>query len=227
MKRYLIALGILALILTSCSSNMANDTVQDEAGTPSSVEPTAANETEKHYSADGTELRIDMSQYGENAKLLTADDIYLLSYECGSISGSHPPRLLIIENQEQLDCALEQYGLALPTDELTEDELWFYDTAIAEPFNEMAAKYPVSDYSYVIEYDEVSRGGYDLKVGALLVDEENLFFVHTADSRTPKESSIQFDVMGGFCYMAAVPKDTLMNGHYEGWTYPDRNGIAP
>lgn len=198
MKRYLIALGVLSLILTSCG---------------------------KHYSADGKKLIIDMSQYSKKAKLLTANDIYLLSYDCGYISGNHP-ELLIIEEQEQLDYALERYGLALPPDGLPENELWYYDdTAIAEPFNEMIAEYPISDYSYVIEYEEVSCGGYDLKVGALLVDEENLFFVHTADSRTPKEDSSQPAVMGGFCYMAAVPKGTLMNSHYEGWTYPDRDDM--
>lgn len=196
MKRYLIALGILCLTFTSCS---------------------------KHYSADGTKLRIDMRQYSENAKLLTADDIYLLSYNCGYISGEHPG-LLIIEEQEQLDCALEQYGLALPPEGLSEDELWHYNTAISEPFNRMVGEYPITDYSYVIEYDEVGCGDYDLKVGALLVDEDYLHFVYTADSKTPDPRSGHPCVMDGFCYMAAVPKDMLMNNHYEHWTYPRKDG---
>lgn len=223
MKRCLIVFSILSLILTSCGKTV-NNTVQVEDNTTSSAELIAANEVDKHYSADGVELRIDMSQYGENAKLLTADDIYLLSYNCGYIAGTHP-ELLIIEDQEQLDYALERYGLALPPDGLTMEELWFYDTSIAEPFNKMMAEYPIRDYSYVIEYDKVGSGGYDLKVGALLVDEEQLFFVHTSDSRTPEPGSLLTDVLGGFCYMAAIPKDTLMNRNYRYWTYPSRDDV--
>ena len=204
MKRYLILLSVLILILTSCSKT-ANDTAQIVDSTTSSAELTAANEVVKYYSADGIELRIDMSQYSENAKLLTADDIYLLSSHCGYISGKQPG-LLIIENQEQLDYALERY------------ELISYS---------MITGYPISDYSYVIEYVEEGQGGYDLKVGALLVDEDDLFFVHTADSYSPEADPMIMlpDVMDGFCFIAAVPKDTLMNSHYEGWTYPDRNDM--
>ncbi len=165
-----------------------------------------------------------MDDYGDKAKLLTADNIYLLSYNSGYISADHPDRM-IIENQEQLDYALERYGLALPPEDLTADELWHYNTAISEPFNEMADKYPISDYSYVIEYEEVTCGGYSLKVGALLVDETVLHFVKTADSKMPDPDSEQPDVMGGFCYMAVVPKGTLMNEHYDGWTYPDKNDM--
>lgn len=222
MKRYLIALSILSLIFTACSK-APNDTPQVENSTTSSVEPTTVNEAVKHYSAEGVELRIDMRQYSENAKLLTADDIYLLSYNCGYISGDHPG-LLIIEDQEQLDCAFEQYGLALPPEGSSGDELWYYNTAISEPFNRMIDEYPITDYSYVIEYDEVGCGGYYFEVGALLVDEDKLHFVLTANSKTPKPGSTQPDVMGGFCYMAAVPKDTLMNSRYDRWTYPGNVG---
>ncbi|MDE6743475.1 MAG: hypothetical protein K2J95_06320 [Lachnospiraceae bacterium] len=166
-----------------------------------------------------------MQNYSDQARLLTADDIYLLSFNCGYISGN-TPGMLVIENKEQLDYALERYGLALPSDDMTEDELWYYSTAIAEPFHEMIQNYPISEYSYVIEYDEVGCGGYDLRVGALLVDKDIMHFVHTAESKTPAPDSIQPDVMGGFCYMAAVPKDILPTEHYEGWTYPDINDIS-
>lgn len=234
MKRCIIALVILSLTFTACSKS-ANDTSQAENSTASSVEPTTTvvdsttspvepttvSGSDKYYSADGIELLIDMRQYSENAKLLTADDIYLLSLVSGYISGDYPD-LLIIEDREQLDCALEQYGLALPPEGLSKDELWYYNTAVSEPFNRMADEYPITDYSYVIEYEVVPCGGYDLKVGALLVDEDKLHFVRTADSKTPEPGTAQPDVMGGFCYMAAVPKDTLMNNQYKGWTYPGR-----
>ncbi|MGN0580114.1 MAG: hypothetical protein ACI4JE_04505 [Ruminococcus sp.] len=223
MKRYLILLGALSLILTSCGRTV-DDTAQVEDNASSTVKLSTVNETDKYYSADGVELNIDMSQYSGNAKLLTGSDIYLLSYDCGYISGNHPGAL-IIENEEQLDYVMERYGLALPPDGLTEDELWDYSTAISEPFNDMIAEYPVSDYSYVIEYEEVSCGGYYLKVGALLVDKDSLRFVRTADSKTP-DGDEQPEVMGGFCYMAAIPKGVLMNEHYEGWTYPETTDIG-
>ena len=180
MKRILVLLGAVSIILTSCGN------------------------TAKYYAANGVELNIDMSDYSENAKLLTADDIYLLSYNCGYISGN-PPVMMIVENQDQLDYAGERYGLALPPEGLS--------------------KYPISDYSYVIEYVVVGSGGYDLRVGALLVDYDILHFVRTADSKTPDPESVQPAVMDGFCYMAAVPKGTLMNEHYDGWTYPDKDDM--
>ena len=225
MKRILILLGAASIILTSCGTTTSDTTKNIESEITSSNTDTTKGIAEKLYAANGVELNIDMSQYSDKAKLLTADDIYILSYNCGYISGNHPV-MMIIENQEQLDFAFERYGLSLPPEGLSKDELWDYgSTAISDSFNEMIAEYPINDYSYVIEYDEVSCGGYDLRVGALLVDQDKLHFVRTADSKTPEPESVQPDVMGGFCYMAAVPKGTLMNEHYESWTYPDKNDL--
>ncbi len=233
MRKIRILLAILCLFLTSCSFTEDNhETLSStEAGhknnheTLSSMEPVEEGKTPEYFSADGVPLNIDMQNYSDQAKLLTADDIYLLSFNCGYISGD-TPGMLVIENEEQLDYALERYGLALPSDDMTEDELWYYSTAIAEPFHEMVQNYPISEYSYVIEYDEVGCGGYDLRVGALLVDKDIMHFVRTADSKTPAPDSMQPDVMGGFCYMAAVPKDILPAEHYERWTYPDINDLS-
>lgn len=224
MKRIMILLGVGSIILTACSAATSDTANNTETKTISPTVSTTRDNTEKYYAANGIELNVNMDDYSDKAKLLTADNIYLLSYDSGYISAIHPDRM-IIENQEQLDHALERYGLALPPEDLTADELWHYNTAISEPFNEMTDKYPISDYSYVIEYEEVTCGGYSLKVGALLVDETVLHFVKTADSRMPDPDSEQPEVMGGFCYMAAVPKGTLMNEHYEGWTYPDKNDM--
>lgn len=150
----------------------------------------------------GKKLKIDLSKYSKDVKLLTADDIYLMSFHCGYISDSQPYRL-IIETRQQLDCALKQYALV--------------------PGELMTEQYPISDYSYVIEYVEVGSGGFDLKAGGLVVDTDRLAFVQSEDSRTPDPNSVQTTVMDGFCYMAALPKGTLMNEHYENWTYPESN----
>lgn len=222
MKRMIIIIAAAGMLLTSCgrvTGNSGTFPERKESLEPAAAAPTEA-EAEKHYSADGKELNINMAGYTENAKLYTANDICLLSYDCGYISYDHPERL-VIEDQEQLDFALERYGLVLPDESLSDDELWRYNTAISGPFNEMTEKYPVSDYTYVVEYDEVSCGGYSLHAGALLVDEELMHFVMTADSKYPDPDEPQCDVMGGFCYMAAVPKGMLPETHYKGWVYPD------
>ena len=225
MKRILILLTAAGIILTSCGTTTSDTANNIETATSSSTMDTTKGDTEKHYAANGVELDIDMTDYSDKAKLLTADDIYLLSFNCGYLSGNRHPVRMIVENQDQLNYAGERYGLALSQEGLPEDELWSYHTGISGPFSEMAEKYSINDYSYVIEYDEVSSGGYDLHIGALLVDDDILHFVRTADSKTPDPDSMQPDVMGGFCYMAAVPKDTLMNAHYDNWTYPDKNDM--
>ncbi len=225
MKRILILLTAASIILTSCGITASDTANNIETATSSSTVDTTKGDAEKHYAANGVELDIDMTNYSAKAKLLTADDIYLLSFNCGYLSGNRHPVRMIVENQDQLNYAGERYGLVLSSEGLSEDELWSYHTGISGPFSEMAEKYPINDYSYVIEYDEVSTGGYDLRVGALLIDEDILHFVRTTDSKTPNPESMQPDVMGGFCYMAAVPKGTLMNAHYDNWTYPDKNDM--
>ena len=221
MKKTMIILAAAAAFLTSCGLDTSDTGSKTAVTGPVNTEtPTeAAAEEEAHYSRDGHKLLIDMSQFSENAKLLTAVDIYLDSFDCGYMSEAHPDRL-IIDTQEQLDTALEYFGLALPPDGLTKDELWYYETAISAPFNRMKEEYPIADYTYVIEYEEVGCSGYDFHAGALLVDENTLFFVKTDQSRWPDPDEAQCDVMGGFCYMAAVPKGTLMSESYERWEYP-------
>ena len=154
-----------------------------------------------HFSHSDSGLAADLGKYSKSAKLLTADDIYLSSVHCGYISDI-TYKNLIIETEQQLSSVSSVY---------------------LELLGEITEKYPISDYSYVVEYVEVGSGGYDLKAGALLVDTDRLSFVQSEDSITPDTFSIQTAVMDGFCYMAALPKGTLMNENYENWTYPESN----
>ena len=151
---------------------------------------------------EGSLADADIGNNGKAAKLLTSENIYLMSFSCGYVSDTRSFRL-IIETEQQLDCAMEEYG-----------------SMFADLFSETAEEYPLRDYSYVVEYVEVGSGGYALKAGALAVDTDRLYFVQSEDSRTPDPLSDQPAVMDGFCYMAVLPKGTLMNEHYEGWTYP-------
>ena len=151
----------------------------------------------------GRELKIDIEKYSADAKMLTAEDIYLLSFNCGYLTDIGSSRL-IIETEQQLDAAMREYG-----------------SMISNLLSETSEEYPIDGYSYVLEYVAVSTGGYDLKAGALLVDTDSLFFVQSADSVTPDPFSVQTTVMDGFCYMAVLSKGTLLNEHYGGWTYPE------
>ena len=212
MKRVFIILGALSIILTSCGTESGNIVENSENEATDSVVGTTI-ENEKYYAANGTELNLELSSYSENVKVLTADDIYLQGFDCGYISGAQS-YMLVIEDQEQLDAAFEKYELGKQC-----------DNAISSPFNEMVEEYPVSDYTYVIEYIMTISGIYDQRVGALVFDEEYLNFVTTVDSKTPDRDTPQPDVMGGYCFMAAVPKGGLLNDRYERWTYPDGNDM--
>lgn len=237
MKKLLPLLCAVCLVLASCSyeeitpGSVADTNSETASDTKDAAEPEITDDTSEsetvphesgghllehsrvtddagaHFSSGNHDLRIDMSKYSKAAKLLTVEDILLLSFNCGYVSDIRSCRL-IIETEQQLDCATNEYG-----------------SMIADLLDGTAAEYPISDYSYVVEYVEVSTGGYDLKAGALLVDTDTLFFVQSADSVTPDLSSVQTTVMDGFCYMAVLPKGTLMNGNYQGWIYPESKNL--
>ena len=233
MKKLLPLLCAVCLIFTSCSyeevspgsgvgkepentSDAGDSAVSETAVDTAEIEPVpdetvghlpghkpVTDNTDAHFSSGDIELKIDIGKYSADAKLLTAEDIYLLSFNCGYLTDIGSSRL-IIETEQQLDAAMREYG-----------------SMISNLLSETSEEYPIDGYSYVLEYIAVSTGGYDLKAGALLVDTDSLFFVQSADSVTPDPFSVQTTVMDGFCYMAALPKGTLLNEHYGGWTYPE------
>lgn len=196
MKRWT-AFLLAAVMLTGCSA------VQEEINRNDAASNTLVM-TEPHYSEP--DLKIDMSQYSSEAKLYRPEDIYLQSFNCGYVDDADFG-LLAIETEEQLTYALERYG------------------SFGGLISEMAENYPISEYSYFLEYDEVSSGGWYIHCGALLVDTDKLLFVRTTDSYSPGETEMVPEVMGGFCHMAAVPKAYLLSDCYQGWTYPDVNNL--
>ena len=214
MKRFVIMLGTLGLILASCAVESEDTNVNSESSTTATIADTTKSEDEKYYTANGKELNVKLSSYSDGVKILTADDIYLQGFDCGYISSIDKSYKLIVNTPEQLDSAFEIYGLDKKC-----------DNSISTPFNEMVEKYPVADYTYVVEYEITSSGIYNMRLGALVLDEKYMNFVTTTDSTTPNRDEPQPDVMGGYCFMAAVPKGTLMNDCYESWTYPDRNDM--
>lgn len=196
MKRWT-AFLLAAVMLTGCSEMQTENPRNDAA-------KNILEMTEPSYSEP--DLKINMNQYSSEAKLYRPEDIYLQSFDCGCVNDADF-RLLAIETEEQLAYALVRYG------------------SFGGLISEMAESYPISEYSYFVEYDEVSSGGWYIHCGALLVDKDKLLFVRTTDSYSPGETEMVPAVMGGFCHMAAVPKSYLLNDCYQGWTYPDVNNM--
>ncbi len=139
-----------------------------------------------------------------NAKAYTSEEIYLLSYENGYVDNDERFNNMVIENEEQLTYARER-SLILPSDKMIEE-------------------YPLTEYTYVIEYYQVSSGGYFLKAESLCIGDNYMYFEMTDDSHSPKGEVVEC-VMGGFLHMAAVPKGYLGDRKYAHWTYPDRNDM--
>lgn len=140
-----------------------------------------------------------------NEKYYTSEEIYLLSYENGYVDNDRRFNNMVIENEEQLAYAKEH--------------------SLIQPADEMVEQYPLTEYTYIIEYYQVSSGGYSLKAESLCIGDNYMYFKMTDDSYTPKAGEAVTCVMGGFLHMAAVPKSYLGDRKYDNWTYPDRNDM--
>ena len=205
----------------SVTETTTKQTETTEMSSLSDPEKTTAGDVpeappEESPDLDTTGLMLDTSRYSSKAKLLRSGDIRLESFECGYISVVEPYRL-IIENKAQFDAALEKYHLAMPEGE-PEDH---GEKLAAAKFQDVVSACPIDDYSYAVEYVSVGNSGYDLHAGALIADTDKLDFVYTADSLFPEPDRNYDCVMGGWCFIAAVPKGTFMSDRYEGWTYPE------
>ena len=193
MKQLFPILAAACLLLSGCGSK-----AKTQEKTP--------QETVSRTQSSG--LNIDMSQYSDQAKLLTAGDgIYLGSSRCGYWDEFGNDTSFIIHTQEQLDVFNSRYGMN-------------EKVPVRHTDGESDTEYDLEHYDLVMEYFEVGSGGYNLKAGGLLVDTDTLFFVDSPDSKRPDGDTVTA-VMDGFWFVAAVPKGTLLNERYSGWTYFD------
>ncbi|MGN0637954.1 MAG: hypothetical protein ACI4J0_06250 [Huintestinicola sp.] len=197
--------------------------------------------TEASSEADVAEIKTEISETAEEIsdtvevnsetaeeisypeEIYTENEIYIYSFECGYLSQDKKPpnKILFIETDEQLSFAEDRYGLAVPT-----DMPWWYDTGVADAFQEMKASYPLSDHSYAVCYDEVSCGGYYLHADKLIKKGELLYFGMDDKSYTPSYEEEYPDVESGFCHMAAFPKDLFKGDVFSNAVYPDKNELT-
>lgn len=221
MKRKIFLLILSVLMMTACGHDASDiitkissesDNISDTYATKeyeAETEVTTETETSPTVTASVTfaeaspmPKEIDMSQYSENAVLLTGQDIFI-STSYGYNDESRITSWLVF-NEEQLVDLPESYH-AILTDDYPE-------------------KYPLADYVYVIEQENYSSGGYSCEAGGLLIDGEKMFFVDTEDSRATEPEEPVPEVMTGFTYFAAVPSKYFdMNIQYAGWTVPNTN----
>ncbi len=171
----------------------------------------------------------DTGYYEEDApELVLTDEIYLFSYECGYFSWDQKPGWLplLIENNEQLEFAKECYGLDYP-DDYSEEDYWYYDSSFIEYFREMESNYPLEEYSYLIQYKEVSSGGYYLHADRVIIDGNTICFGMDDTSYSPEDTGEEVfaDVMGGFMHMAAIPKEYTEGMVFDNVVYPDKDDL--
>lgn len=159
--------------------------------------------------------------------IFTAEDIYLLSFECGYISQNEKPgdSILIIENDDQLAFAETRYGLALP-EGIQEDEIWHYNTSFIDAFQEMKSMYSLDEYTYVVEYRQSSSGMYNYNVDKLVLDGERLYFELDDEAKNGNDYEWATDDMSGWCYLAALPKDILDGKNFTTAVRPDADDIT-
>ncbi|MGN1101615.1 MAG: hypothetical protein ACI4RG_05435, partial [Huintestinicola sp.] len=179
--------------------------------------------TEANVSESRTENSETAEEISYPEEIFTEEDIYIYSFECGYLSQDKKPpnTILFIETDEQLSYAEDRYGLAVPT-----DIPWWYETCMADAFQEMKASYPLSDYSYAVCYDEVNCGGYYLHADKLIKEGDLLYFGMDDESYTPDEAEPHPQVEGGFCHMAAFPKELFKGDVFSNAVYPDKNDIT-
>ncbi len=128
----------------------------------------------------------------EKATIYTEEDIYIHSFNCGYLSGINylPSRYILIETEEQLEYAVQNYSLS-------------------EEFESVGVNYPIEEYTYLAEYVDVSSGGYYLHADKVKISEGAVRFVLSEDSYSPKEWEPVPCMMDGFFHIAAIPKEYL------------------
>lgn len=159
-------------------------------------------------------------------EIFTDKDIYINSFNSDYLSQDKKPpdEMLFIETDEQLSFAEDRYGLAVP-DDLPKSDEWRYNRKVADAFQAMKASYPISDYSYAVCYDELNCGGYYLHADRLVRKGTLLYFGMDENSYSPGEWDMVPQAMGGFCHMAAIPKNLFGYTVFENVVYPDRNDL--
>ena len=96
----------------------------------------------------------------------------------------HDAATVVIDSQEQLDYAKREWGLA--------------DLA---PFLDMARRFSLEDHFYLLEYQSVGSGGYNLRADRVRIEDGSIGFLLSDDSYSPGEYELVPDIVSGFLHM--------------------------
>ena len=139
---------------------------------------------------------------------------YVESFECGYVSHAKELRegILLITTKEELNIALQYDCLNL------EEDTW-PNNSIASAFENIVENYPISQYAYLIEYWETACGGYSLHADKVeIIDDKIGFSLDVAEF--PEEGQMVTEAMGGFCHIAAIPKEQIEGKKFINVVYP-------
>ena len=215
MKKTIILILLASIFVTGCGNKKETLSKEKE---PLPKRQQNIQEQIKKQEEKEKERKEKQEQYTEEGKVYTMEDAYIISFESGYLSeGEGPPswRVVVIENEEQLLFAEENYGLRMP-----EDWPGGFNGTLASAFQKVKTQYPVEEYTYVISYDEVASGGYYFHADRVMIADNKIGFLLDDSSYTPDEGEMVPEVMGGFCHIAAIPKEDFENTHFENALYP-------
>ena len=244
-KSILAYAAVLSLSLSSCGENSASPASSAETaaaspvvnekdaapGSPDDTTETTASGIPTDISAavtkadktgKKTDAVIDMSRYGEGARFYSTDDVYVEWIDVGSVEKM--PSFLMITTREQLEYAKVRYPLSIRGD-ADENTIYHLNSPITEPFEKMTEKYPIEEYTYLLEYVRANGGGYHIIPSGIMIGSDRIYFIDSPDSVFPELEDSMPDVCSDYCYMAAVPKEYLSSGSYPGWEQPDEDNM--
>lgn len=194
---FVLALGLLCLL----------------AGCQSQAEP----KDEAVAKTPSQKIDIQGSQELEGRTVLKAPDIYVMNGRgCVLEWNSIRNVVVMVEDQEQWN-ALWDRGESWNAKGIPEYTVPFLGEAFVAMCDQ--EKYPLDQYTYFFSYDEVSSGGYSYHADKVILDGDIIHFGLDESSHGPETDYVP-DMMDGFWYFAAIPKELIGEKKF-------RNVIAP
>ena len=178
------------------------------------------------FCVSGNTICNAMDKFFDVSELLTGASgvikgVYVNSIHCGQLDSRvteapEPYTMYLITTQEEEAYAEEYLGMKQPDDPEEIKHLFMRNIEVADAFQEMKAKYPISDYNYLIFYYEDSVTGNYYHADSVKADGDRIEF-HYDLERRPEIVGCAFD---GFLHMAAVRKDFFTNRTFSNTVSP-------
>ena len=205
-----------SLISEPDSSSLPDDDSSREI--PPDTEP----ETMKYFSKDLEELAITEDEaYG--GEVYNGEHFYITGGN-GYISELDSYCNYVFTSEDALEDFCEKSHIDIDPDEFYND---LESTASAGDATDVPS---INGYHVLVTYCGHSFDGSSPKTGGLLIKDNMLRFVYTAESLSKGEfeaSECVPDVMDGYFSIAAVPVSEMKSFNYPGWVYIGDNGASP